>query len=68
VAAVGVPGAVRAGRSSLGTGETSATCKLSLYKGGTARCVVSYIKSCQLPRNSAETACTTNPEPSISCR
>ena len=26
------------------------------------------LKSCQLPRNSAETACTTSPEPSISCR
>ena len=26
------------------------------------------LKSCQLPRNSAETTCTTSPEPSISCR
>ena len=26
------------------------------------------MKSCQLPRNSAETTCTTSPEPSISCR
>jgi len=25
------------------------------------------LKSCQLPRNSAETTCTTSPEPSISC-
>ena len=25
-------------------------------------------KSSQLPRNSAETTCTTSPEPSISCR
>ena len=28
----------------------------------------SQLKSCQLPRNSAETTCTTSPEPSISCR
>ena len=26
------------------------------------------LKSCQLPRNSAETTCTTSPEPSITCR
>ena len=26
------------------------------------------LKSCQLPRNSAETTCTTSPEPSLSCR
>ena len=26
------------------------------------------LKSCELPRNSAETTCTTSPEPSISCR
>jgi len=26
------------------------------------------LKSCQLPRNSAESTCTTSPEPSISCR
>jgi len=26
------------------------------------------LKSCQLPRNSAETTCMTSPEPSISCR
>ena len=26
------------------------------------------LKSCQLPRNSAETTCTRSPEPSISCR
>ena len=26
------------------------------------------LKSCQLPRNGAETTCTTSPEPSISCR
>jgi len=26
------------------------------------------LKSCQLPRNSAETTCTTSPQPSISCR
>ena len=26
------------------------------------------LKSCQLPCNSAETTCTTSPEPSISCR
>jgi len=26
------------------------------------------LKSCQLPRSSAETTCTTSPEPSISCR
>ena len=26
------------------------------------------LKSCQLPRNSTETTCTTSPEPSISCR
>jgi len=26
------------------------------------------LKSCQLPRNSAETTCTTSSEPSISCR
>ena len=26
------------------------------------------LKSCQLPRNSAETTCTTSPEPSNSCR
>ena len=26
------------------------------------------LKSCQLPRNSAETTCATSPEPSISCR
>jgi len=26
------------------------------------------LKSCQLPRNRAETTCTTSPEPSISCR
>ena len=26
------------------------------------------LKSCQLSRNSAETTCTTSPEPSISCR
>ena len=25
------------------------------------------LKSCQLPCNSAETTCTTSPEPSISC-
>jgi len=25
------------------------------------------LKSCQLPRNRAETTCTTSPEPSISC-
>ena len=35
--------------------------KLS-YRRGTARCVV-QLKSCQLPRNSAETTCTTSPEP-----
>jgi len=34
--------------------------KLS-YRRGTARCVVS-VKICQLPRNSAETTCTTSPE------
>jgi len=27
----------------------------------------SQLKSCQLPRNSAETTCTTSPEPSSSC-
>ena len=26
------------------------------------------LKSCQLSRNSAETTCTTSPEPNISCR
>jgi len=26
------------------------------------------LKSCQLPRSSAETTCTTSPEPSIRCR
>ena len=26
------------------------------------------LKSCQLPRNSAETTCSTSPEPSIGCR
>ena len=26
------------------------------------------LKSCKLPRNSAETTCTTSPEPNISCR
>ena len=34
--------------------------KLS-YRRGTARCVVS-VEICQLPRNSAETTCTTSPE------
>jgi len=32
---------------------------------GDASC---QLKSCQLPRNSAETTCTTSPEPSTSCR
>ena len=32
--------------------------KLS-FRRGTARCVVS-VRSCQLPRNSAETTCTTH--------
>jgi len=31
------------------------------YRRGTARCVVS-LKSCQLPRNSAETTYTTSPD------
>jgi len=34
--------------------------KLS-YRRGTARCVVS-VEICQMPRNSAETTCTTSPE------
>ena len=34
--------------------------KLS-YLQGTAQCVVS-VEICQLPRNSAETTCTTSPE------
>jgi len=31
------------------------------YRRGTARCIVS-VEICQLPRNSAETTCTTSPE------
>ena len=31
------------------------------YRRGNARCVVS-VEICQLPRNSAETTCTTSPE------
>jgi len=40
--------------------ETKNNKKLS-YRRGTARCVVS-VEICQLPRNSAETTCTTSPE------
>jgi len=40
--------------------------KLS-YRRGTAQCAC-QLKSCQLPRNSAEATCTTSPKPSISCR
>ena len=39
--------------SSIAEGPRDASCQL---------------KSCQLPRNSAETTCTTSPDPSISCR
>jgi len=36
------------------------TKKLS-YRPGTARCIV-LVEICQLPRNSAETTCTTSPK------
>jgi len=44
--------------------DRSAYCRVTdkklSYRRGTARCVVS-VEVCQLPRNSAETTCTTSP-------
>ena len=53
-----------------------ATCSLSATEVKTRSSAIAerprdascQLKFCQLPRNSAETTCTTSPEPSISCR
>jgi len=57
-------------------GPLSGTTRLSRYQKGTGSSAIAerprdapcQLKSCQFPRNSAETTCTTSPEPSISCR
>ena len=55
--------------------RTYTALSISLYKRTRSSAIAErprdascQLKSCQLPRNSAETTCTTSPEPSISCR
>ena len=52
----------------LSTGDVPGLYKKLSYLRGTGRCVVSVEILPILPRNSAETTCTTSPEPSTSCR
>jgi len=50
----------------IGGGTTRLTRNSAIAEG--PRDASCRLKSCQLPRNSAETTCTTSPEPSIGCR
>jgi len=50
----------------IGGGTTRPTRNSAIAEG--PRDASCRLKSCQLPRNSAETTCTTSPEPSIGCR
>jgi len=63
---VGIRVSIRVSICSTHTGTAGNTRSSAIVEG--PRDASCQLKSCQLPRNSAETHCTTSPGPSISCR